>query len=269
MVRSLALCVVMTLLTTTAASAGVISGSEDSSQFGSLDQHKLSVCKTPGGVSEACGPAAAVNSFVFLEHKYPKVYDDSLVDLSGLGGPDFGEVLTGNDLGSDTFMGCGCGGTTWDDFYRGKKAYIDLMDPGSTTYGQQQDPGAANLARALNVGADVEIYLQFGSKAHFVTLTSITYDTVLQDGTISYIDPLDGKSHTAGIFGNGASPGLGVNYTSPDGSFSDTGAISFGALEIPTSSTPEPATWALLMIGFGVTGAAARRARRVRELAAV
>ncbi len=44
-------------------------------QFGGLKQTDVTGCEGDPAGQLACGPAAAVNSFVFLENVYPKTYD--------------------------------------------------------------------------------------------------------------------------------------------------------------------------------------------------
>ncbi len=47
-------------------------------QFGGLKQTDVTGCEGDPAGQLACGPAAAVNSFVFLENVYPKTYDHKL-----------------------------------------------------------------------------------------------------------------------------------------------------------------------------------------------
>ena len=52
----------------------------------------------------------------------------------------------------------------------------------------------------------------------------------------------------------------------PDGAPGGTGTaiFSLGSVTVPTAAVPEPATWAMMIGGFGLIGAASRRAKRVR-----
>jgi hypothetical protein len=245
------------------AVAGDVKGGEDPSQFGNLKQKDLSVCKSAKGQSVACGPAAAVNSFVYLEHRYASTFGERLVTLSPPVGQTLGQEMAGNDLGSLIFMGCSCpNGTTWGNFYRGKVAYLNALAPGESTSSQQPSPSAQWLADELNDGADVEILIHFGGSdfsGHYVTVTGIDYDSIGEVGTLSYIDPFDGMPHSAAVFG-GADPGLTIDYTDPEDSSERMGSVLVGASEAPTSLiVPEPASWALMLVGFAGVGLAGRR----------
>ena len=44
--------------------------------------------------------------------------------------------------------------------------------------------------------------------------------------------------------------------------------VRSGRIEIPGGAVPEPATWAMMLVGFGAVGASMRRARHVQRLAA-
>lgn len=56
----------------------------------------------------------------------------------------------------------------------------------------------------------------------------------------------------------------------PDGvpGGSNTAVFTLGQVTVPTAAVPEPATWAMLLGGFGLLGAATRRSSRVRRVVA-
>src|SRR2546423_13866432 len=92
---------------------------------GHLDQHR-SNC-----VEQACGPTAAVNSFVFLQNKYPDIYGMELT------GDTYDSWMgTANELLDQHYMDCDCGrdgsGTTIEDFISGKQKYLNDFAPGTT-----------------------------------------------------------------------------------------------------------------------------------------
>ena len=95
--------------------------------FGHLVQSDVPNC---GAV--ACGPTAAVNSFVFLENQYPSIYDHLLVpDTNGNRMVDYSEmvstasILSGPQYMNTTFPS----GTFSDRFSSGQQS----MDRNSST----------------------------------------------------------------------------------------------------------------------------------------
>jgi hypothetical protein len=215
----------------------------DPTKFGNLDQHLVDSCKDSIGNSLSCGPSAAVNSFVFLENMYPGVYGNSLVDLSGLFTKVQAEVMAANDLSS--FMGCTpcSGGTTFSNFVSGKESYINLLAPGTTYYDVMRIPSAEFIDSELAADEDIETLINFPDpnfSGHYVTITGITYDTVLEMGYLSYIDPADGKLHSAPIHGGGATPGIFIDYFDPSTGLEHDGGELTGA--VAESPVPEPAT---------------------------
>lgn len=135
----------------------------DETLFGNLDQGDLPGCNGPDSVPNdlgryACGPTAAVNSFVFLQNKFPNIYKKSLVpeldrtkpanDLNGDGKVDETDdmIAVGNTLASAQFMNTCCDpnsnvrGTFRYSFISGKQKYIESKAPGKTSYAAQDSP---------------------------------------------------------------------------------------------------------------------------------
>jgi hypothetical protein len=255
------------------ARAAMFNANLSTSDFGNLNQHNTN-CPDLG-----CGATAAINSFVFLQNMYPDIYVLNLVPLSTpLFPSQADESAAANALSGPAYMNttCSCG-TPWPNFIEGKGLYLE--DPahhvaGLTRYAAQsgfiwdttklgakppflQDntaPTPEFVAQELNDKEDVEILINFPDSAfqgHYVTLTGFTYDDILQQGSITYIDPEDGKAHSTGIFGAGASPGLFLSYTDPSTGMEHTGGeITVAVSESPT---PEPASVFLVLAGlFGV-----------------
>ena len=207
------------------ATAAVISASENAALFGNLNQNDTNC----GNV--ACGPTAAVNSFVFLENAYPTIYGNSLVPL--INGNTFyqDEVAAANVLSGANYMStCNCVGTYIEDFIMGKQNYINALAPNTTTYAAQisipwlvqRNPGpqpSTNAPQPIYVqasiaptaqfiqsqikdGEDVEVFVGYNAGgAHYLTLTGISFDTVAMTGTISFIDPGTGAYNTANSTG--------------------------------------------------------------------
>ena len=110
--------------------------------FGNLNQADT-ICPTT-----SCGPTAATNSLVYLQRRFPHIYDNKLVpmqnqDLDGDGDVDFYDdmIATANDIGLNFMKTCDvCGngtGTYIEDFIIGKRDYIESKVPGRTKYGAQ------------------------------------------------------------------------------------------------------------------------------------
>jgi hypothetical protein len=119
------------------------------------------------------------------------------------------------------------------------------------------------LSGAVLLGIDGNDSLRvFGVNPNTGALDVIGYDGFIQDG-------LDGAASVS----NGGTSTNTLNFTTPsasykqfvfttrtDGFTQQAQAYSIGSL---TFSVPEPATWGLMIVGFGLVGVAARRRRPV------
>jgi len=114
----------------------------DADLFGRLDQQTTACPNT------SCGPSAAINSFVFLQNRYPDLYDHKLVPSTtaapggGPGVPSLDDQKNAAEvLGGVPYMGtcvaCGATGTYVEDFILGKRDYIEAKVPGKTIYHAQ------------------------------------------------------------------------------------------------------------------------------------
>jgi len=108
--------------------------------YGNLNQNDI-----PGIGGVACGPTAAVNSFVYLQRKYPAVYGNLLVPPQGNDyvlpvGADFYDdmIAVALTLADPLHMNTKAPGGTYDDmFIFGKQKYVEEVAPGKTTYAAQ------------------------------------------------------------------------------------------------------------------------------------
>lgn len=123
--------------------------------------------------------------------------------------------------------------------------------------------------------AGVDLY--FADGVGGLTSTFVSLDTsndsvfefLLKNGTVSY--RINGAAYTGAAFATnpGAKYLIIGDETSPTQTGSGTmtlSAIRFdteSAADVLTSMVPEPATWAMMLGGFGLLGAAARRRRAV------
>jgi hypothetical protein len=93
------------------------------------------------------------------------------------------------------------------------------------------------------------------------SLPIFTGNNIFDDWTSVFTDPSIGHtySHAAYVLGAGSYDVTGFAIQSPF--FGGAAAIELGAVD-SLSGTPEPATWAMMLVGFGGLGAMLRRARR-------
>jgi len=256
----------ITLLGAASAHATVIDVSLDAGKFGRLDQGTTQ-CPDFG-----CGPAAAVNSFVYLQTAFPGTYTVPLVPSGKM--VDVANTLHGQNFMNTCCVPGGAGGASLGDFILGKMAYIEGVNKGVTKYEVQMrdewsapgHPGAAKpafvednkipavafIAEQVRMGQDVEISLKpLTGPGHFVTLTGIMFDTDTGTGRISFVDPMGGKTSTAGITRPGES--LVTDYMVNNQVTRIVGVVA-------ESPVPEPST--VLLLGSGVAAAGIRAWRR-------
>ena len=246
---------------------------KDWTLYGDLNQNSI-----PGIGSMACGPTAAVNSFVYLQNSYPDIYDHYLVpDLHST--PDLyenDELVTVAEILAYDYMHTDMTNGTWSDwFLYGKWDYIEENAPGSTIYAAQQFstwsrppvpepswvsdvlPTWSFLYDELAASEDVEILIN-GSYDHYLTLTSFYWDDIDDDGIIDgaedawidYIDPWTGAWGISDIWhlDYGGESVIATNYE---------GGLSFITMAVGESPVPEPSTAVLL--GLGLAALALRR----------
>jgi hypothetical protein len=266
--------VLVALLTTTASAATTYHHDLDPthSLFGNLQQTDVPDC---GMGLFACGPTAAVNSFAFLQRKFPEIYDNKLIVDPGMNGIDYQDLVdTAVALGGVDYMMCAAcqGGTFIDKFISGKRKWIQERAPGSTIFKDQQDPPWQFLWGELWDMEDVELLLGFYDQnsnrlgGHYVTLTKFWWeDTNMDDridennAMIGFVDPADGTLKMHSLEDSGApylftdyGVGLAINNTE----------IAFTRIEwaVSESPVPEPATIVLWSLGLiGILGLARRR----------
>lgn len=194
-----------------------------SESFGNVVQFDVPNC---GAV--ACGPTAAVNSFVFLENQYPTIYERSLVpDTNGNGRRDYSEMvataatLSGSQYMNTTFPS----GTFSDKFITGGAAWVESQAPGRSVY-TAGFPTVSVLATELaNVKASnslIGFYNDQGMRTggHYITLTGLSWTDVNQDkvvqrsegATVAFIDPGSGKNTISSLYQLGTGGILQLGY---------------------------------------------------------
>lgn len=123
------------------AQAAEIKVDQGPSNFGMLNQLDTTACKDANGDqidgTQACGPTAAVNSFQFLENRYPDIYGGKLIQQV-TSDTYQNWKFTANDLGA--LMECSCaGGTDITNFIQAKQDYIDAKAGDGKSVFKHQD----------------------------------------------------------------------------------------------------------------------------------
>lgn len=137
----------------------------------------------------------------------------------------------------------------------------------------------AILASYANVGVDRFYSLSFANNILYAADNTTSAGL---NGVVKF-DPffnIAGTFLTSGPIAGLAADGTNVYASLPTGiseytnagvvvrSYNNIGIDSFGALALTpaaTAAVPEPATWAMMLIGFGLAGAATRRRSRVGQ----
>lgn len=274
--------IVLTAVLVSPAGATVYCIEKDVELYGNLKQTDV-----PGIGACACGPTAAVNSFVYLENAYPGIYDNSLVPAGSAGGNDYnGDGVSdayddmaaiAKKISRLAYMNCVCPGGTYDDmFIYGKQKYMEEVAPNKTIYGAQLSstwawPGGRLegeyppidkpdwvedntiprwqfLYDNLVDCEDVEILIVDGDWGHYLTLTSFCWDDVDED---QIIDSDEGAIIDYIDPATGAWGVSGIWQTSLDGQL----YVPYGVytaqlvMAMKESPVPEPAAVVLLCTG--------------------
>ena len=212
--RSGALAGVAILLTAAGASADWWHAETEHELYGWADQHDV-----PDIGPVACAPTSVINSFWYLQTKYPEIYDHKLIwDRDNDGDVDYwDQIWAAEDLGKNWMLTTPEGGTTDENLIWGKYNYMEHYAQGTTSYagmhGLTWDPqypwpewltsGHPTwefLYEQLDEEEDVELWIGVpGTMAHCVTLTSLHWNDETDDGWIDFIDPDDGGLHVADV----------------------------------------------------------------------
>jgi hypothetical protein len=225
-----------------------------------------------------CAAAAAINSFIFLENKYPNIYHNNLTPLVSGVAPnqtDQSDTLTFAVLyytmpsaGYDNLAG-------WNDYMTVKRNWFTDSAPGTTVFSSMYPGSAYNNGNVTSdwlngeeqANEDVEIFVSaevwdpikqaYKWIAHALTVTDIGYDPGNYAWTLSYQDCNNPNSnYTASVWPNADGilnfiglPGTGYPFT--------TFTIDAAFAESPV---PEPSS--LMLLGIGIVVLIEYRIRR-------
>ena len=179
---------------------------------------------------------------------------------AGLTGLSFsrGSGLTAT-AGANSINSSGFNVPTDNDFYSfglnvlsGFTATIDQLVLGSQS--SNTGPGSINLLASIDGGAftTVASYLQTASNlSQTITITPIT---ALSNVTFRLVSANQVAANGGAI---GAAGTFRVTNFAPTGA--NTPVTINGTVTNVVSAVPEPATWAMIIVGFGMAGAAMRR----------
>jgi hypothetical protein len=244
----------------------------DDSLFGHLRQGLV-----PGCGAVACAPTAAANGLVWLQKRYPSVYDTKLVPDANLNGlVDEDEIKTAASA-LTTLMGC-CDpkGTKPENVLPGKRAYIEdpARAPGKTRYQAVTNPNWPFLLQELNRGEAIELSFAFldagGTRlaAHAVTLTGLIWTDAngngvveaRENGKLIIIDPADGTRRVIDMFQDFAGRPIGTSFF--DGQLD--GRVNQSIIELAVTESPIPGPGALGLLAAGLAGALCIGRRRAK-----
>jgi hypothetical protein len=256
-----------------------LQASETFTNFGQLDQSDTA-CNSNG-----CGATALVNGLWFLQQQYPKIFGTSLIPPTKPGDDRANMISVANKLAGADYMNTQ-DATEISYFIYSKDKYLNEVAKGkikiavqtkepwsgppgaAPSYVQNVSPTPMFLLKELKSNEAVEVLLAYkGGGGHYITLTGIDYQPTATggSGTLSFVDPshptLPGQVPSRLTISQSAKDGVISGVYKPFGTDeSHEFEITFAAGQSPT---PEPATWALMLAGFGAVGVTLRRRARI------
>lgn len=246
--------------------------------YGWLDQYSMNTRHNLVG-NDACVPTSTTNALTFLQNFYPAIYGTTLSGSGYAAWQDTDSALIG-------FMDTQANIGTYDpQFVYGLQSYLTnigaapvymsgtFFDAGwggsypRPDFISQGHPTIAFLLDALDSNsALVTTISYFGGGGHGILVNGVTWDTISNTGTLSFIDPLNpsqnysgstptgGTLQTTGLLSLEPSGNLKLTYDQYQGGlpfspsdFATVEAVIDGALAL--NPVPEPATGALLLLG--------------------
>ena len=126
-----------------------------------------------------------------------------------------------------------------------------------------EDPSSLDTMMFFLTNGETFTEFEFNLFSSLDTLQSITLMTNL--GNIVFDLDGNGQNYFAGVASDGQ-VFTGISFDASGSGVTDIRQIRIGGIGSPTTPVPEPATWAMMLIGFGAAGTAMRRSRRRNAL---
>ena len=202
-----------------------------------------------GALAVAMGAAGAASAYVIVDGSFespnvggnaiyrPIVSQSSFSGNSGVDGGEFG-FATAVDGVQAGFLQSGAGAAEIDLSVHG----LTVGDTYSLSYYDTQRSGYGILPYTVSING-AQIYSGSPAQTSYTEVTTGTFVAGGTDATLTFFAPdIGGDSDTA----------IDAIVVNGDGS-----PTTYGS-----SAVPEPANWALMLVGFGAAGAAVRSRRK-------
>jgi hypothetical protein len=264
--RGSVLIILMVGFTTRAVAATVTNSLMSYYTFHALDQDDVG--------DGSCGPTAAVNSFAYLQARFPDTFGRSLIpeqgsDLNEDDNTDLYDdmIATARKLAGTNYMDTP--GVTFNEFVNAKRDYLadQGLESDLSVVGTGLGLSLQWLNDQLKKGSDVELLIndtgdaEDPTSSHWVTVTSVQWEDDNNNGVpdpgevgeIGFIDPDDPESES------------GANVRQVDGQtypFEVEYLNGWHYCAAVAEQVPEPGANLLFLLGLGSVACLSRFGRR-------
>jgi len=203
--------------------------------------------------------ASATNIIMNGGFESPSISDPCCTTAPGNGTVAPWTVVSGNvNVVNGTYGSQGTDGNPAPNLAKEGTQYLDLIGEGSAGSISQSFSTVLNQVYTLTFSYSHNI---FGGSSDPAPSFSAAFSVGNLLGSVTHSSgtnmDLDWKTYTGSFVGNGGFETLNFTNTSPT-----TGNAGIFLDAISVSAAPEPATWMMMIGGFGVAGVAMRRRRR-------
>ena len=203
--------------------------------------------------------ASATNIIMNGGFESPPIADPCCTTIPGNGTVDYWNVVSGNVNVVNGYYGSqGVDMNPAANLAKEGVQYLDLIGEGGVGSISQSFDTVLNQVYTLTFSYSHNI---FGGSSNPVPLFAANFSVGDLNGSVTHSSgtntDLDWKTYTGWFVGTGASETLNFTNISPT-----KGNAGILLDEVSVSAVPEPATWMMMIGGFGVAGVAVRRRRR-------